>query len=131
MTRKEAKMLAEPIVREVVNCMAERAYARIPEYADFKDGITAEEFQEWAEGYLEDNDLSYYDRYDVPCNFKPQYDPSLYHQFEVYIYDNGAGFAVEYDLTTNNERNDLTLMMEFMFDNQKEIQAYIEGIHVL
>lgn len=72
-----------------------------------------------------------YDRYDVPCNFQPQYDKSLYHQFAVYIYDNGTGFAVEYDLITNSEGNDLTLMMAFLFDNHKEIQAYIKGIHVL
>ena len=37
MTEQEAKILAEPIVKEVVDCMADGRYDLIPDYADFQD----------------------------------------------------------------------------------------------
>ena len=131
MTEQEAKKLAEPIVKEVVNCMAEGRYDLIPDYADFQDeSITIEDFKGWAEDYLKDNELSHYDKYGVPNNFQPQYDKSLYHQFSVYLYNNGNGFEVDYDLTTDSEINDLTLIMEFLFADNG-VKAYIVDIHVL
>ena len=131
MTEQEAKALAEPIVQEVVNCMADGRYDLIPNYAEFQDeSVTIEDFKEWAEDYLKDNELSHYDRYGVPNNFQPQYDKSLYHQFSVYLYNNGTGFEVNYDLTTDSEINDLTLIMEFLFSDNA-VKAYIVDIHVL
>lgn len=131
MTEQEAKDLAEPIVKEVVDCMADGKYDLIPNYAKFQDErITIDDFKEWAERYLEDNELSHYDKYGVPNNFQPKYDKSLYHQFSVYIYNNGIGFSVDYDLTTNGEINDLTLIMEFIFSDNG-VKAYIVDIHVL
>ena len=131
MTEEEAKVLAEPIVKEVVNCMANGRYDLIPNYAGFQDeSITIEDFKGWAEDYLKDNGLSHYDKYGVPNNFQPNYDKSLYHQFSVYLYNNGTGFEVDYDLTTDSEINDLTLIMEFLFiDNG--VKANIVDIHVL
>ena len=131
MTEQEAKVLAEPIVKEVVNCMADGRYDLIPNHAEFKDErITIEDFKEWAEGYLKVNELSHYDKYGVLNNFQPKYDKSLYDQFSVYLYNNGTGFQVDYDLTTDSEINDLTLSMEFLFfDNA--VKAYIVDIHVL
>jgi hypothetical protein len=131
MTEEEAKVLAEPIVKEVVNCMADGRYDLIPNYAGFQDeSFTIEDFKGWAEDYLKDNELSHYDKYGVPNNFQPNYDKSLYHQFSVYLYNNGTGFEVDYDLTTDSEINDLTLIMEFLFiDNG--VKANIVDIHVL
>lgn len=133
MTEQEAKTLAEPIVKAIVDCIAEATYELIPDYAEFKDGWTIELLKEVTEAFLEDNELSHYDKYGVPCNFQPKYDKSLYDQFSIYIFNNanGNGFAVEYDLTTNGELNDLTLKMEFLFEDNNEIKAYIEGVHVL
>ena len=131
MTEQEAKVLAEPIVKEIVDCMADGRYDLIPKYAGFQDETTTvDDFKEWAEGYLEDNELSHYDRYGVPNNFQPSYDKSLYHQFSVYLYNNGTGFEVDYDLTTDSELNDLTLIMEFLFSDNG-IKANIVDIHVL
>lgn len=131
MTEQEAKVLAEPIVKEIVDCMADGRYDLIPKYAGFQDETTTvDDFKEWAEGYLEDNELSHYDRYGVPNNFQPAYDKSLYHQFSVYLYNNGTGFEVDYDLTTDSELNDLTLIMEFLFSDNG-IKANIVDIHVL
>ena len=131
MTEQEAKILAEPIVKEVVNCMADGRYDLIPNYAGFQDeSITIDDFKEWAVGYLEDNELSHYDKYGVPNNFQPKYDKSLYHQFSVYLYNNGTGFEINYDLTTDSEINDLTLIMEFLFTDNG-VKANIVDIHVL
>ncbi|WP_051589049.1 hypothetical protein [Ruminococcus sp. NK3A76] len=131
MTEQEAKVLAEPIVKEIVDCMADGRYDLIPKYAGFQDETTTvDDFKEWAEGYLEDNELSHYDRYGVPNNFQPAYDKSLYHQFSVYLYNNGTGFEVDYDLTTDSKLNDLTLIMEFLFSDNG-IKANIVDIHVL
>lgn len=131
MTEQEAKVLAEPIVKEVVNCMADGRYDLIPNYAKFNDErITIEDFKRWAEEYLEANELSHYDKYGVPNNFQPKYDKSLYQQFSVILYNNGTGFQVDYDLTTDSEINDLTLIMEFLFV-ENGVNAYIDDIHVL
>ena len=131
MTEQEAKKLAEPIVKEVVNCMAEDRYDLIPDYAGFQDeSITIDDFKGWADDYLKDNELSHYDKYGVPNNFQPNYDKSLYHQFSVYLYNDGSGFEVDYDLTTDSEINDLTLIMEFLFADSG-VKAYIVDIHVL
>ena len=131
MTEQEAKVLAEPIVKEVVNCMADGRYDLISDYADFQDeSITIDDFKEWAETFLDDNSLSHYDRYGVPNTFSPEYDKSLYHQFSVYLNNNGTGFEVDYDLTTNGELNDLTLIMEFLLTDNG-VKAYIIDIHVM
>ncbi|MCR5122899.1 MAG: hypothetical protein K6B74_10830 [Ruminococcus sp.] len=132
MTEEEARKIAEPVVEGVVNCMAEKNYAEIEKYAAFCDDmIPRDVFIDAAEDYLVDNGLDCYDRYGAPNNFKPQYDISLYHQLEIYVYDNGTGFGAEYDLTTNGELNDLTLMLEFRPDENGVLQPYIEDIHVL
>ena len=132
MTEKEARKTAEPIIEGVVNCMAERNYAGAAEYAAFSDDmIPLDIFIEAAEHYLEDNELPCYDRYGTPNNFKPNYDISLYHQLNIYVYDNGSGFRAEYDLTTNGEPNDLTLMIDFLYDENGILKPYIYDIHVL
>ena len=127
MTEQEAKTLAEPTVKNIVDCMANGDYEHILEYAELENGITIDEFKKWANDYLDENDFSHYDEYDVPNNFHAQ----NYQQFCVYIYDDGSGFMVEYDLTTDSELNDLTLIMNFLYDNNKILKAYIHDLHVL
>ncbi|MBD5159820.1 MAG: hypothetical protein HDT23_06225 [Ruminococcus sp.] len=83
--------------------------------------------EKFIEGCLELNELSHIDKYDVPCNFNPKYE---YHQLKVYVYNNGKGFATDYDLTTDSEINDFTLQMEFLFTD-KGIKAYILDVHIL
>ncbi len=43
----------------------------------------------------------------------------------------GEGFAVDYDLTTDGNPNDLTLQMEFRVDERSGITPVILDIHVL
>ena len=72
MDSREAEMLAEPVVREVVNCIAEKRYADIEKYAEF-ESRSLSEFMEIIEGFLELNELPYMDRFEVPCTFRHQY----------------------------------------------------------
>ena len=131
MTEQEAKDLAEPIIKEIVNCMADRRYDLIPDSIGFQaEGITIEDFKEWAEDYLTDNELSHYDRYGVPIDFQPQYDKSLYHQFWVDFDKSGASFEACYDLSTDGKLNDLTLITEFVL-HEDGIKVYIVDLHVM
>lgn len=53
-----------------------------------------------------------------------------YEQLSIIYYSNGVGLHVDYDLTTNEQLNDLTLQMEFLYDGDSLI-AKLEGLHVM
>lgn len=125
--REEAKKAAEPIVKAVVDCVAEKRYTDIEKYAHF-DVISLSDLVEAIGSFMKYNELPYIDKYDVPCNFRPQ---SEYCQFECYIYRDGSGFKVDYDFTTNKELNDLTLQMEFIYTESQTLTARILDAHVL
>lgn len=127
MNNEEAKKLAEPIVKEVVNCISEKRYMDIKKYAEFED-IPLSDLIEEIEGFLELNELPYIDKFDISCNFKPQYE---YHQLECYVFNDGSGFHMDYDLTTDGELNDLTLQMRFLFTESGTLTAYILDVHVM
>ena len=127
MTDQEAAALAKPVVKKVVDCIAERRYDSIPEIAEIRD-MTFDDFKELVEGFLEINDLPYIDSFDTECSFKPQYE---YHQLNTYVYSDGTGFAADYDLTTDSELNDLTLQMEFLFAGSDKLTAKILDAHIL
>ncbi len=127
MNKQEAERLAEPVVKEIVNCISEKRYSDIEEYAEF-EGISPSEFAESIDGFLEINELPYTDRFDVPCTFDPQYE---YHQLSCIVYSDGRGFHADYDLTTDGELNDLTLRMDFLFTKSGELAVRILDAHVM
>ena len=127
MNEQQAAELARPIVREVVNCIAQKNYTNLQNYAVL-ESLSLSDFMEEIEGFLELNELPYIDRFDVPCTFKPQYE---YQQLFCIVYRDGRGFHVDYDLTTDGERNDLTLQMEFLFTESGSLAAKILQVHVL
>lgn len=127
MNVQEIEKLAEPVVKEVVNCIAEKRYADIEKYAKLAD-LSLPDFTELIEGFLEINGLPYMDRFDVPCTFNPQYE---YHQLYCIPYKDGSGFHVDYDLTTGGELNDLTLQMDFRFTESGTLDATVLDAHVM
>lgn len=127
LNKEDAKKVAEPIVKAVVDCIAEKRYTDIEKYAHF-DTISLPDLIEAIESYMEYNELPYIDKCDVPCNFKPH---SEYCQFQCYIYKDGSGFKVDYDLTTDKELNDLTLQMGFMYTKSGTLTASLLDIHVM
>lgn len=134
MTKEQARTLAEPIVKAVVDSIADKKYQDILLYAGFKDdGISLDMLQEIVEGFLESNELPCIDKYGVDCPFCPAYVPSYdsYNQLEVYIGEDRQDFSVDYDLTTNGDINDLTLQMDFVVENDGTIKAFVMDAHVL
>lgn len=127
MSEQEAQKLAEPVVREVVNCISEKRYADIEKYAQFSERSLSD-FTELIEGFLEINELPYMDCFEVPCNFTPQYE---YHQLICGVYTDGSGFWADYGLTTDGELNDLTLQMEFLFTESGALAAKVLDAHVM
>lgn len=128
MLKQEAEKIARPIIKAVVDCIADKRYKDLTSYAEFKDSNSLELFKDCTEGFLKISNLPHFDRYGVPYNFSPN---SEYSQLNVYVYNNGTGFAVDYDFTTNGVINDLTLQMEFLFTESNKIKAYILDAHVL
>lgn len=52
------------------------------------------------------------------------------HRFDVYEYNDGSGYGAEYDLTSNGELNDFTIMFDFIKGNEGYL-VYLTDIHVL
>lgn len=119
--------IAEPVVRAVVNCIADRRYGDIPGYSQLW-ALTPSLIEEMVEEFLALNSYPYIDRFETPCSFSPQY---VYHQLSCTAYKDGSGFHVDYDLTTNGELNDLTLQMDFRFSQDNTVMATILDLHVL
>ncbi len=131
MTEEEARIIAEPVVQNIVNCMADRDYDRICEFAALPEGISAAAFRNWSESYLMENRLRCFDHYGAPVHLQPCCDRNHYEQLNLYVYDDGAGFSAEYDLASDGELNDLILIVEFLFDENRNLIPHIEDIHVL
>ena len=93
MTEQEAKNIAEPIVKEIVNGVSSGQYEHICRFATFNNGCSDVIMKEMLEGYLAVNVLSHYDEYDVPFIGNRS-------RLDVYVFDSGKGFAVDYDLST-------------------------------
>ena len=135
----ELPHLAEPTVKKVVDLLAERKYSEIFEIVEMASWPvdpnteemstwSVEDLQEAVDGFLELNELPYMDKFGVPCNFHPQYE---YHQLFCILYRDGRGFSADYDLTTDGEKNDLTLQMEFLFTYANTMNPIFLDVHVM
>ena len=135
----ELPRLAEPIVKKVVDLLAERKYSEVFEIVEMASWPvdpnteemstwSVEDLQEAVDGFLELNELPYMDKFGVPCDFHPQYE---YHQLSCILYRDGRGFSADYDLTTDGELNDLTLQMEFLFTDANTMNPIFLAVHVM
>lgn len=127
MSEEEAKKAIEPAVRAVVDCIAQRRYADMPAYAVLEQ-LSAADLEEMIDGYLALNQLTHIDAYGAVCHFKPRYE---YRQMRCIPYKDGSGFHVDYDLTTDGELNDLTLQMEFLWNEAGALEARVLDAHVM
>jgi hypothetical protein len=76
---------------------------------------------------LEDikEELSYWDSLTIP----PE---SAYEKVEFYEYDDGSGFALEFELWIDNEESDLTISCEAIIDKNNNVLSFkIENLHTL
>ena len=128
MTEQEAFEIAVPIVRVVVDYIANKSYEKIPDVVGFSNGNSLQLIVTAINQFMDDAGITYMDTYDTPC----KNGPDRYHeQLNVIVYSDGRGFAVDYFLATNGEINDLTLQMEFLVDSNGNYNPFIEDCHVL
>lgn len=114
--KQMAEKKAETIIKKVVDLLSEKRYEDVASAVEI-NSLTGKELREQVEGYLKLNGLSHIDGYDIEC--KPSPNPA-YKQLNFYYYNNGSGFHVDYDLSTNAELNDLTLQMEFLYSQGQQ-----------
>ena len=126
------KEQAKEVAEKVVNAISNGSIWEIPNILDgMSNDWTIELIEDVIKNYKSDNELECFDKYGATCNFNPKYqDGSKYEQENFYFYDDGSGFAYEYDLTTNGELNDLTLMLDFKYEDSN-IKTFFDDIHVL
>ena len=65
MDKKDAQKIAEPVVKRVVDLIAERKYEEIPQVAELADW-SVENIREAIDGFLELNELPHMDPFDAP-----------------------------------------------------------------
>jgi len=127
------KKQAIEIAGKIINAIADCNYALVGQAVDHmgENDWTVEDLEEFVENYKSDNELEHFDKYDVICNFNVIYqNGSRYEQEQFFPFNNGQGFRYEYDLTTDGDLNDLTLMLNFTYkDDCIEVSFY--DIHVL
>ena len=124
---------AREIAEKVINAIADSNYELVEEIVDHMGEFdwTVADLEEFAENFKEDNELGYFDRYDVPCDFNVIYkDGSHFEQEQIYTLNDGSGFRYEYSLTTDGNLNDLTLMLHFAYKGDC-IEVSFYDIHVL
>ncbi len=127
LNEQEARKIAEPIVANIVNSMSKNDYESIVgTVINCEDDLDS--IKNWVDSFLEMNDLDGVDSYDVECKFSTNYE---YHQLNCYIYDDGNGFAIDYDLTTDGELNDMILQLDFKKQQNGSFRILIKGIDVM
>ena len=127
MTEKDALKIAVPVVKNVVDCIAEKNYEHMFDYAELSAGNRNDLINAIIQ-FMDDAELTFIDPFDTPCKYVSEVH---YDQLDVFIYSDGRGFAIDYFLTTDGEENDLTLQMEFLIDENGNYSAFIEDCHVL
>ena len=105
------KKQAIRVLKDVLNTLHEERYD------DIKNCVDEMQYEdnEYIIELIEDRAYDSVDEYGVPCHFNPQYE---YSQIELYPYDDGSGFALEYALTTSSELMDLVLQLEFIYTDE-------------
>ncbi|MEC1526244.1 hypothetical protein P9D43_30205 [Neobacillus niacini] len=70
-------------------------------------------------------ELSYWGSLTIPPDV-------AYEDVHFYKFDDGSGFALEFELWIDNQRSDLTLSCEAVIDENNNILAFtVENLHVL
>ncbi len=111
MNDKEKEMAIQT-VKKVLHVMHSKEYKKLPECVDEMEWSDTEEIEEAVQGTLEMNGFDTIDEYGVPCNFHPDYE---YHQMNFYEFNNGSGFSIDYDMTSDSELTDLVLILKFFY----------------
>ena len=112
--KNEDKEYALTVIKNVLKTMHNKKYMKILQYVDEseEDEVGMSELFNYVQETLESNGFDAVDEYGIPCNFYPGHE---YSQAEFFEFDDGSGFAVDYNLTSNSELVDMSLQIEFLY----------------
>lgn len=99
------------ILKSILKALHEKRYADVINYVDESEIDNLEEFLSGPiQETLDINNYNTIDEYGVECNFHPQYE---YSQIMIERYNDNGDFYLEYDLTSDGEKIDLALQLDF------------------
>ncbi len=127
MDRQTAEQKAIEILKQVVDALAEKRYEDIPKLAEMEHW-TPEMLRDHVAEHLQLCGLSRMDGWTEERAASPT--NPRYQQLNFYHFNNGSGLAVDYDLTSDGERNDLTLQMEFLYEGGG-LRPVLLDLHVM
>ena len=100
------------VFKKILRAIHLKNYRDIMDCVDGSEVDDVRELLEYIDDSLQLNDFDKIDEYGVECNFHPTYE---YSQLQVYEFNDQTGFAVEYQMTSDSELVDLTLQLEFLY----------------
>ena len=127
MDRQTAGQKAIEILKQVVDALAEKRYEDIPKLAEMEHW-TPEMLRDHVAEHLQLCGLSRMDGWTEERAASPT--NPRYQQLNFYHFNNGSGLAADYDLTSDGERNDLTLQMEFLYEGGG-LRPVLLDLHVM
>ena len=101
------------VLKKILRAIRLNNYSEIMDCVDGSEIDDVRELLEYIDDSLQLNDFDKIDEYGVECNFHPNYE---YSQLQVYEFNDQTGFAVEYQMTSDSELVDLTLQLEFLYN---------------
>lgn len=101
------------VLKKILRAIHLNNYRDIMDCVDGSEVDDVRELLEYIDDSLQLNDFDKIDEYGVECNFNPNYE---YSQLQVYEFNDQTGFAVEYQMTSDSELVDLTLQLEFLYN---------------
>ena len=108
--QKEEKVIE--VLKKILRAIRLNNYSEIIDCVDGSEVDDVRELLEYIDDSLQLNNFDKIDEYGVECNFHPNYE---YSQLQVYEFNDQTGFAVEYQMTSDSELVDLTLQLEFLY----------------
>ena len=100
------------VLKKILRAIRLNNYSEIMDCVYGSEVDDIRELLEYIDDSLQLNDFDKIDEYGVECNFHPTYE---YSQLQVYEFNDQTGFAVEYQMTSDSELVDLTLQLEFLY----------------
>jgi len=101
------------VLKKILRAIHLNNYRDIMDCVDGSEADDVRELLKYIDDSLQLNDFDKIDEYGVECNFHPNYE---YSQLQVYEFNDQTGFAVEYQMTSISELVDLTLQLEFLYN---------------
>ena len=127
MDRTRAEQEAVAILKGVVDAIAGARYADVSKLTEM-EVWTPDLLREHVEEHLRLCGLPCIDPWTEERMTSPT--NPCYQQLNIFHYNNGSGLAVDYDLSSDGERNDLTLQMEFLYEGESLRPVFLD-LHVM